>query len=131
MKTSSAKAKGRRLSQHLCDALMKCFNKSLKVGDILVTPSGVNGPDVSQSPLAQSLHPFDFECKNQEKISLWSSIAQAEQHTAKTGRVPALVVSRNRMKEPYVCMPMSAFLKLLNPGYEHESEANSSPNHSV
>lgn len=113
MKTSSAKAKGRRLSQALCDALMKTFEKDLLPGDILVTPSGVNGPDVSLSPSARQLIPLEFECKNVEKLNLWTAIAQAQTHAISHGRHPAIVINKNHMKTPWAAVPLPIFLSML------------------
>lgn len=110
MKTSSCKAKGRRLSSEVKD-LFHLFARDLQDGDIVVTPSGVQGPDLHLSPEAKKVYPFAIECKNQESIQIWKALQQAESH-AKTGDYPILFFRRNRSKV-YVSMDAEHFLKLV------------------
>lgn len=82
--------------------------------DIHVVPSGVTGEDLWLSPTARALLPYAFECKNVERLNVWDAIEQAYGHVkdGDKGRLfPALVISRNRMPEPWVCVPLSVFLK--------------------
>ena len=39
---------------------------------------GDSGEDILLSPAARKLFPFSVECKNQEKLNIWSSLEQAE-----------------------------------------------------
>ena len=58
---------------------------------------GQSGRDISLSPAAEKIIPFDVEVKNQEKLNIWSAINQAESNT-KEGRIPMVVFTRNRSK---------------------------------
>ena len=82
--------------------------------DVRVTPSGVNGPDVQLSPLAQRVFPYAVECKNTERINIHKAIKQAKEHV-KPGQVPIVVFGRNRT-EPWVAMPVEDFFVRLHPG---------------
>ena len=73
MKTSSAKAKGRRLQQKVRDLLLETFTE-LEPDDIRSTSMGVSGEDLQLSPAARKLIPFAIECKNQEKLNVWDSL---------------------------------------------------------
>lgn len=110
MKTSSLKSKGRRLSSLVRERLLS-WRPDLNERDIQVTPSGVNGPDLYLSPLAERSFPLVIECKNQEKINIWASIEQSESHR-RDDLIPVLVFSRNRT-EPMVCLKFEEFLKLI------------------
>lgn len=79
--------------------------------DISVTPSGVNGPDLTLSARAQEIYPFSFEMKNCEKLNVWEALKQAEGH-AKHHEVPLLVFARNQT-EPYVALKLEVFLRLI------------------
>jgi len=116
VKTSSAKAKGRRLSSEIKEVLHKIFPE-LEPADILVTPSGMTGPDLSFSPHAQRILGFYTECKNQESIAIWSALQQAASYT-KEGHQGILFFARNRTP-PHVAMPLSHFLKLLRESYDY------------
>ena len=110
MKTSSAKAKGRRLQNLLRDKLLATFS-TLEEGDIRSTVMGMTGEDVQLSPKAQKIIPYAFECKNQEKLNVWKSFEQAESHSGDLETMPALVVARNRQK-PLVVLDLEHFLKI-------------------
>lgn len=95
MKTSSAKAKGRRLC--LGVALKMVANApNLQPEDIRVTSSGACGEDLLLSPQARVQYPWAVECKNQERVNLWASWKQAKSHVKfGEGRDPVLVLSKN------------------------------------
>ena len=107
MKTSSAKAKGRRASQQVRQLLLK-FAPHLKPDDVRVTPSGVTGEDVQLSPLARESYPFAIECKNVEKLNIWAAIEQAKSHVGDAEYFPQLYFTRNRAKL-YMCMEAKHF----------------------
>lgn len=111
MRTSSAKAKGRRASQEVKDLLLKYSD--LQEADLVVTPSGVTGPDLLLSPLAQEYFPFAIEAKNQEKIAIWQAIDQARTHLKKGEQLPILFFKRNR-SELMVCLKAEDFIKNWN-----------------
>lgn len=109
MKTRSAKAKGRRLQQLMKQVIHEHF-PTLEEDDVKSTTMGEAGADLFLSPAARRLFPWSIECKNQEKIAIWSALKQAEENT-KDGTAPLLVFSRNREPEPYVALKLSDFLK--------------------
>ena len=109
MKTSSAKAKGRRLQQKVASMLVESFDE-LQPDDIRSTGMGQSAEDIQLSPLARTKIPFSFECKNQERLNIWSSLEQAEENC--NGREPVLVFKRNRTKV-YIAMDFEKFLTLI------------------
>lgn len=119
MKTSSAKAKGRRLAQLLKEKLLnrdKEGNPEYSEADIVVTPSGVTGPDLQLHGNAAISYPYVFECKNQEKVNLWASWEQAKSHEKFTAGyvctpIPILVIGKNRTK-PIVVMDLDDFIRI-------------------
>lgn len=110
MKTSSAKAKGRRLQNKVRDLLVAAF-PSLEPDDVKPAVMGESGKDIHLSPAAQKLIPIDIECKNQEKLNIWSSLEQAEGNTSKN-RVPAVIFKRNK-SDIYICISFANFLSLI------------------
>lgn len=112
MKTSSAKAKGRRLCASLRQALLECAPE-LQPDDIRITSSGACGEDLLLSPTARQVFPFAIECKNQEKINIWSALNQAETHANVNGEyqflMPLLAFTKNR-SETYVALKLKDFL---------------------
>jgi len=100
MKTSSAKAKGRRLSAKIREWMLECAVE-LAPDDIVVTPSGVTGEDLQLSPRAREYFPYSIECKNTERLDLWGALKQCVGHGQ---RRPSLYFTRNR-SEVYVVIP--------------------------
>ena len=111
MKTSSGKAKGRRLQNKIRDLLLEHFSDKLEPDDVKVAIMGESGEDIKLSPAARKLIPYSFECKNQEKLSIWSSLEQAESNAGK--HIPLLVFKRNRSKT-YAVLEFDKLLELLN-----------------
>jgi hypothetical protein len=112
MKTSSCKAKGRRLSQKVKEMLLSKA-PSLVEDDIVVVPSGVNGPDLHLSPLAKSIYPLAIECKNQESLNIWAALKQSREHAVGKNTKPIVMFSRNREQFIYVALTLEDFLSLL------------------
>lgn len=110
MKTSSAKSKGRRLQQHVRDVLLENFS-TLEPDDVRSTGMGQSGVDIQLSPAAQSLIPLAIECKNQESISIWQCLSQAEKNSNDKLK-PALVFKRNH-SDVYVCLKFNDFISLM------------------
>lgn len=110
MKTSSAKAKGRRCAQEVKELILRFFGTEMLEEDITVTPSGVTGPDLQFSPLAKGIIGLAIECKNVESLNVWKALEQAEGE-ARSG-IPALFFRRNRSKL-YVAMEADIFLRIL------------------
>ena len=110
MKTSSAKAKGRRLQQKVRDLLLETFTE-LEPDDIRSTSMGVSGEDLQLSPAARKLIPFAIECKIQEKLNVWDSLKQAEENSGDYS--PVLIFKRNRSKT-YAVINIEKFIELIN-----------------
>ena len=111
MKTSSGKAKGRRLQNKVRDVLLEHFSEELEPDDIRTAIMGETGEDIKLSPAARKLIPYSFECKNQEKLNIWSSLEQAEENSG--DYPPVLIFKRNRSKT-YVTVELEEFMKLID-----------------
>jgi hypothetical protein len=72
---------------------------------------GMSGEDIVLSPAARRLIPYSFECKNQEKLNIWSSLEQAESNSG--DYPPVLIFKRNRSKT-YVTVELEEFIKLID-----------------
>ena len=71
---------------------------------------GMSGEDIVLSPAAKKVIPYSFECKNQERLNLWSSLEQAESNCQ--DRQPVLIFKRNRSKI-YAVIEFEHLIKLL------------------
>ena len=112
MKTSSAKAKGRRACAELREVLLQVGARlGLKDDDIKVVPSGVTGEDLWLSPAARKVFPYAIEVKNQESIQIWKACLQAEAHAKGTDYIPLLAFRRNKERFK-VCLDLEWFLKI-------------------
>ena len=107
MKARSAKNKGKRLQNQVRDLILQ----QLEEDDVRSTTMGDSGEDVLLSPAARKLFPFSVECKNQEKLNIWSSLEQAENNSG--SHTPLLIFKRNRTKT-YAVLEFDKLLKLLN-----------------
>lgn len=102
MKTSSCKAKGRRLQKAVVASILAEF-LDLTDRDVQSTSMGATGEDIKLSEAAYKCIPLSFECKNQEiNKSLIKSWEQAQSHTKNSA---ALVLSANSL-------PILAVVKL-------------------
>ena len=117
MKIKSAKAKGRNLQNLVRDKLRKVFVDNwtkipkLEYDDIKSQTMGMGGEDIVLSPIAKKLIPYSFECKNTERLNLWSSLEQAESNCQ--DRQPVLIFKRNRSKI-YAAIEFDHFIELIN-----------------
>lgn len=111
MKTSSAKAKGRRAAQRVQQLILTLFAEQLTEKDVTVTPSGVTGPDVCLSEAASKLFPYAIEVKNQERLNVWAALEQSRSHVSGT-ETPLLFFTKNR-ESMYVAMEAMDFMKIL------------------
>lgn len=109
MKTSSAKAKGRRAQQEVRNAILEAF-PALEPDDVKCAVMGESGEDVKLSPAARKKFPFSIEVKNVERLNIWQALTQAEANAEKY--TPLLAFRRNRTKM-YVALPLAAFLELV------------------
>ena len=109
MKTRSAKAKGRRLQQHVRTVLLE-KNPELEEDDIKVAIMGESGEDIKFSPAARKQIPYSIECKNVEKLNIWAALEQAEENANE--HMPVLVFRRNHSKT-YAVVEFEHFVELV------------------
>ena len=110
MKTRSAKNKGKRLQNKVRDILLETFD-TLEPDDIRSAVMGDSGEDIQLSPAARKLIPYSIECKNQEKLNIWSALEQAEDNSKAS--TPVLIFKRNRSKT-YAGLEIEEFIKLIS-----------------
>ena len=110
MKPRSAKNKGKRLQNKIRDLILEKFD-SLEPDDVRSITMGDSGEDILLSPVARKQFPFSVECKNQEKLNIWSSIEQAESNSG--NHTPLVIFKRNRTKT-YAVLEFDKLLELLN-----------------
>ena len=111
MKARSAKNKGKRLQNKIRDLILEKFNNILEQDDVRSITMGDSGEDILLSPAARKLFPYSVECKNQEKLNIWSALEQAEENSGK--HLPLVIFKRNRSKT-YAVLEFKELLKLLN-----------------
>lgn len=95
MKTSSCKAKGRRLQQEVRDSLLEISQGVLESGDILSRTMGEAGVDLILSPAAKEhFGDLGIECKNCESLNVTGTFFEhSEKHPE---MLPLLIHKRNR-----------------------------------
>ena len=108
MKTSSAKAKGRKLQQWFANVLVETLG--LESEDLESRPMCSQGEDISLGKQSRDVFPFSIECKNQEAVNVWKAYEQASENCK--GYEPLVVIKRNRTK-PLVVMDAQKFVELL------------------
>ena len=113
MKSRSAKNKGKRLQNKVRDLLVEKFEKLLEPGDFKSTTMGESGIDIQLSPAARKHFPWGIECKNQEALSIWKCLKQAEDAGLDEDLKPLLIFKRNKSKI-YACLQLEDFLDLLD-----------------
>lgn len=108
MKTQSAKAKGRKLQQHVRDGILERF-PTLEPDDVRSTSMGAGGEDVQLSPAARQLFPYQVECKSLASVAVYKHYEQATGHD---DYEPLLVIKQNRSK-PLAVVDLEHFLDLV------------------
>ena len=108
MNTATRKAKGKRLQKYVCNLILKYYS-ILNDQDVKSIRMGRKGEDVQLSEKAKELIPYSIECKNQEKLNVWSAYDQAESNSG--NYEPLVVIKRNRQK-PLVVLDAEYFMKL-------------------
>ena len=107
MKTSSAKAKGRNLQKWVVSKLVE--HLKLDPEDLESRPMGSSGEDVIMGVQSREFFPYSVECKNQEKVNVWSAYEQSE---ANCGKHEPLVVIKKNHKKPLVIVDADYFIRL-------------------
>lgn len=108
IKTSSAKAKGRKLQQWTARMILEIFPK-LESDDCKSTGMGQQGEDVQLSPAARKLLPVTIECKARKNIAVYSYYDQASEN-APTGMEPLVIIKADR-KKPLAVVDAEFFLR--------------------
>lgn len=108
MTPQSAKAKGRKLQQHVRDRLIEVFD--LTRDDVRSTSMGAGGEDIQLSSYARMRIPISFECKSKARYAVYQDYWQACDNAG--GRVPAVVIKQNNA-QPLIVMDLDHFLKFL------------------
>jgi hypothetical protein len=107
MRTSSAKAKGRRLQDWVKSQIVKRHKLDPETCHTAVM--GQSGADVWLEKKVRSLFPYSIECKNQEKYKgIYDTLEQAKSHST----LEPLVVIKMNHKKPIVVLDAEAFFEL-------------------
>ena len=109
MKTSSAKAKGRRFQQWVRDQLIEQLD--VHPEDIESRSMGAGGEDLIMARAAREKFPFSIECKNQEALNVWKSYEQAE---ANSGDYEPIVFIKRNNQKPLVVVDAEYFIRIHN-----------------
>ena len=111
MKPRSAKNKGKRLQNTIRDLILEKLDSKLEPDDVRSITMGDSGEDILLSPAARKVFPFSVECKNQEKLNIWSALEQAEENSG--DHSPLVIFKRNRSKT-YAVLEFEELLQLLD-----------------
>tara|TARA_Y100000310_G_C20595818_1_gene770438 strand:- start:748 stop:1092 length:345 start_codon:yes stop_codon:yes gene_type:complete len=109
MKTSSAKAKGRRLQQWIRDRILDMF-PNLTKNDVESVAMGQSGADIKLSEAARKAFPYSVEAKNQEAFNIWKALEQSEKENRDL--TPIVVFKRNR-SDVYVALRFDDFMNMV------------------
>lgn len=110
MKTSSAKAKGRKLQQWVRDKIIEAFKGfGVDPEDVKSTSMGAGGEDIQLSPFARNYLPVSIECKSHKSMAIYSLYDQAE---ANSGRYEPLLVVKVNNRKPLAVVDFEYYLKL-------------------
>lgn len=117
MKTSSCKAKGRRLQYYIAEKIAELFNIKFDSSDDLCPIKsrlmGNSGTDIYiTDKKLNDLFPYDIEIKNVEKPSIKSWISQAKSNT-KENRNFLLFWKCKEFKKPVVILDSDEFFNLI------------------
>jgi hypothetical protein len=109
MKPRSAKNKGAKFQSQVREMILSRWSV-LTERDVRSTSMGASGEDIQLSELASKLVPLSIECKNVEKLNIWSAYEQAMENKGELE--PIVFFKRNRVK-PLVAVDAEYFLDLL------------------
>ena len=108
MKTQSRKAKGRRLQQQFMQLLIEKLD--IDPEDIESRSMGAGGEDLIMSKAARNKFPYSVECKNQERMNIWSAWEQANNNK---GIYEPLVVIKKNGVSPLIVVDAENFLEMI------------------
>ena len=108
MRTQSRKAKGRRLQRQFMQLLIEKLD--IDSEDIESRSMGAGGEDLIMSKAARTKFPYSIECKNQEKLNIWSAWDQAN---GNKGLYEPLVVIKKNGVRPLVVLDAENFLDMI------------------
>ena len=114
MKTQSRKAKGRRLQNQFMQLLIEKLE--IDPEDIESRSMGAGGEDLIMSKAARNKFPYSVECKNQEKLNIWSAWEQAN---GNKGIYEPLVVIKKNGVRPLIVIDAENFLEMIK-GFNNE-----------
>jgi len=107
----SSKAKGRSAVLVVVAQLRQALG--VEEGDVFVKATSQGGCDIHLSPAALKRFPFSVEVKNEERLSIWAALRQAEVNAA-PGRPPILFFKRAGSLL-FVALTAAEFLRWLCP----------------
>ena len=108
MKTSSAKAKGRRLQDWVKNKLIQYLFLPGDTDLINTAIMGEGGADVKLTSVIQHKFPYAIECKNQEKYKgIYSILDQAKTHDK---NLEPIAFIKMNSKKPLVVVDAEHFL---------------------
>lgn len=110
IKTSSAKAKGRKHQQWVRDKIYETF-PVLEDGDVRSTSMGAGGEDIQLSPAARRLFPYSVECKAYKSFAIYTVMDQATENTP-DGLQPIAIIKGDRRK-PLAVLDAEHFFQLI------------------
>ena len=111
MKTSSCKAKGRKLQQYIAEQISNILDIPWGKDELIRSREmAQSGVDVVLLGRAREKFPWSVECKNTEKLNLWDAIRQARDNQ-QDGTDWLLVVKKNH-EGPVVVIDSMIFFKL-------------------
>jgi len=129
MKTSSAKAKGRRLQQEVC-RLLRELGKPYGLVDDDITSRGMgqSGTDAVLSPAARRVFNLAIECKNVQKLNVVTVFLEHFEKYKQDTSLKLLVHSRNHT-EPMVTLRLSDFMEIFKNHIISRQPNGASENH--
>tara|TARA_R110002153_G_scaffold175030_2_gene328339 strand:- start:943 stop:1287 length:345 start_codon:yes stop_codon:yes gene_type:complete len=110
IKTSSAKAKGRKHQQWVRDQILAVYPQ-LESDDVRSTSMGAGGEDVQLSPAARKLFPYSVECKAHKTFAIYTVMDQAETNCPKNIQ-PMAVIKADR-RRPLVVLDAEYFFGIM------------------
>ena len=86
---------------------------------------GAGGEDVQMSTAARRQMPYSIECKNTERLNIWSAIEQCKAN-APADATPLVVFKRNR-SETYAVVPWAHLVRLRKRLRRADADADAPP----